>query len=80
MTTSLIGLLREDLYMEEDPVVSEAIRRLPENEKNLRNYRIKRALDLSMKHAELPRDMWTTPEQVYVIYIYSMLMGPIYKI
>ena len=80
----MIGLLREDLYMEEDPVVSEAIRRLPENEKNLRNYRIKRALDLSMKHAELPRDMWTTPEQVYVIYIYidiySMLIGAIYKI
>lgn len=50
--------------MEEKPEIAEAIRRLPEEEQNLRNYRIKRALDLSMKHAILPRDQWTKPEEV----------------
>lgn len=58
------GLLREDLYMEERPEVEEAIRRLPEEEQYERLFRIKRALDLSMKKAVLPHDQWTTPEQV----------------
>lgn len=55
-----LGLRREDLYVEEDPGVSEAIRRLPEQEQHLRLYRIKRAIDLSMKHAQLPKEQWTT--------------------
>ena len=59
------GLLREDLYMEERPEVEEAIRRLPEEEQYERLFRIKRALDLSMKKAILPHDQWTTPEQVW---------------
>lgn len=46
------------------PDVVEALRRLPESEKNLRQYRIKRALDLSMKHSLLPQDQWTKPEEV----------------
>lgn len=60
----ITGLLREDLYMEENPVITEAVRRLPEREKYLRLYRLKRAMDLSMKHALLPKEQWTTPEQV----------------
>ena len=59
------GLRREDLYNEEgQPEVTEAIRRLPEEERNLRTYRIVRALDLTMKHAILPKDQWTKPEEV----------------
>lgn len=58
------GLRREDLYNEEDPDVHEAIRRLPEKEQQLRLFRMKRALDLSMKHSILPKEQWTTPEQV----------------
>ncbi len=58
------GLRREDLYMEEKPDIAEAIRRLPEEEQGMRFYRLKRALDLSMKHAILPKDQWTSPEQV----------------
>lgn len=56
---------REDLYNEEgDMAVQEAIRRLPEDEKNLRTYRIVRAIDLTLKHAILPKDQWTKPEEV----------------
>ena len=59
------GLRREDLYNEEgQPEVTEAIRRLPEEEKNLRTYRILRAIDLTLKHAILPKDQWTKPEEV----------------
>lgn len=61
---SVLGLRREDLYSEIYPDVVEAIRRLPEEEKNLRNYRIKRALDLSLKHQILPKEQWTKPEEV----------------
>ena len=58
-----LGLRREDLYMEDRPEVQEAIRRLPEEEQYERLFRLKRALDLSMKKAILPLDQWTTPEQ-----------------
>ena len=50
--------------MEEDPDVTEAIRRLPRHEKDARYIRLNRALQLSMKHRILPRDQWTTPEEV----------------
>ena len=50
--------------MEEDPDVTEAIRRLPRAEKDARYQRFKTALDLSMKHRLLPRDQWTKPEEV----------------
>jgi len=43
--------------------VAEAIRRLPEKEQNLRIFRLKRALDLSLKHSQLPREQWTKPEE-----------------
>ncbi|CAL1584677.1 unnamed protein product [Knipowitschia caucasica] len=57
-----IGLMRDDtLY--EDPDVKEAITRLPENVYNDRMFRIKRALDLSMKVQILPKDQWTKYEE-----------------
>jgi hypothetical protein len=50
---------------EEDiPELTEAVRRLPEEEQNLRMFRMKRALDLSMKHQLLPKEEWTKPEEV----------------
>lgn len=58
------GLRREDLYDDDVLDVQEAVRRLPETEMNLRNYRLKRAFDLTMKHSILPRDQWTKPEEV----------------
>lgn len=50
--------------MEEDPDVAEAVRRLPRSEKDARYFRLKRALDASMKHRILPREQWTRPEEV----------------
>lgn len=50
--------------MEEDPDVQGALDRLPSEEMNLRIFRIKRALDLSMKHSLLPKENWTKPEEV----------------
>lgn len=55
---------RDDLYDDDYADVQEAIRRLPETEKNLRLYRIKRAFDLTLKHSILPTDQWTKPEEV----------------
>ncbi|XP_078254611.1 cytochrome b-c1 complex subunit 7 isoform X2 [Rhinoraja longicauda] len=57
-----LGLLRDDTLNENDDV-KEALKRLPENLYNDRNFRLKRALDLSMKQHILPKDMWTKYEQ-----------------
>lgn len=59
----VLGLLRDDTIYE-DGDVKEALRRLPENQYNERMFRIKRALDLSMKQQILPKDMWTKYEEV----------------
>ncbi|XP_048385462.1 cytochrome b-c1 complex subunit 7 isoform X1 [Stegostoma tigrinum] len=56
------GLVRDDTLYEDDDV-KEAIRRLPENLYNERLFRIKRALDLSLKHQILPKEMWTKYEE-----------------
>ncbi|XP_059205299.1 cytochrome b-c1 complex subunit 7 [Centropristis striata] len=56
------GLVRDDtLY--EDADVAEALRRLPENVYNDRMFRMKRALDLSMKQQILPKEQWTKFEE-----------------
>ncbi|XP_034016534.1 cytochrome b-c1 complex subunit 7 [Thalassophryne amazonica] len=56
------GLLRDDL-LHENENVKEAIRRLPENVYNDRVFRIKRALDLSLKNQILPKEEWTKYEE-----------------
>ncbi|XP_069032039.1 cytochrome b-c1 complex subunit 7 [Embiotoca jacksoni] len=56
------GLMRDDTIIE-DSDVKEALRRLPENVYNDRMFRIKRALDLSMKQQILPKDQWTQYEE-----------------
>ncbi|MBN3310775.1 cytochrome b-c1 complex subunit 7 [Amia ocellicauda] len=57
-----LGLMRDDtIYEDED--VKEALKRLPENTSNDRTFRIKRALDLSMKQQILPKDQWTKYEE-----------------
>ncbi|KAI2550768.1 ubiquinol-cytochrome c reductase binding protein [Homo sapiens] len=54
--------MRDDtIYEDED--VKEAIRRLPENLYNDRMFRIKRALDLNLKHQILPKEQWTKYEE-----------------
>ncbi|CAA0838554.1 Cytochrome b-c1 complex subunit 7-2 [Striga hermonthica] len=63
------GLRYDDLY---DPMydldVKEALNRLPRQIVDARNQRLKRALDLSMKHAYLPEDLQAmqTPFRSYL--------------
>lgn len=57
-----IGLMRDDVLYE-DADVKEALKRLPENVYNDRMFRIKRALDLSMKQQILPKSQWTKFEE-----------------
>ncbi|KAM6899706.1 cytochrome b-c1 complex subunit 7 [Xenentodon cancila] len=57
-----LGLMRDDTIYE-DPDVKEALRRLPESIYNDRMFRIKRALDLSMKQQILPKEQWTKFEE-----------------
>lgn len=75
-TQFALGLQREDLYIEEDPVVAEALRRLPQEEQDLRMFRLKRAIDLSLKHAILPKDQWTSDQEVNqcMHYMYSRFL------
>uniref|UniRef100_A0A8C4Q970 Cytochrome b-c1 complex subunit 7 n=1 Tax=Eptatretus burgeri TaxID=7764 RepID=A0A8C4Q970_EPTBU len=56
------GLMHDDMLYE-TPVVQEAIRRLPETMYDERAFRIKMALDLSMKHRILPESQWTKYEE-----------------
>uniref|UniRef100_A0A8C6J927 Cytochrome b-c1 complex subunit 7 n=2 Tax=Melopsittacus undulatus TaxID=13146 RepID=A0A8C6J927_MELUD len=57
-----LGLMRDDTWYEDDDV-KEAVRRLPEHLYNERMFRIKRALDLSLKHQILPKDQWVKYEE-----------------
>ncbi|XP_002732317.1 cytochrome b-c1 complex subunit 7-like [Saccoglossus kowalevskii] len=54
-----LGLMSDDLVRESLPEVKEAVRRLPPDVYDDRQFRIKRALDLSLKHRVLPQDQWT---------------------
>ena len=58
-----LGLMRDDTIHENDDV-KEAIRRLPENLYNDRVFRIKRALDLSMRQQILPKEQWTNMRRI----------------
>lgn len=70
---SVSGLMRDDtIYEDED--VKEAIRRLPEDLYNDRTFRMKRALDLSMKQQILPKDMWTKFDEVRLTNLNMFLM------
>merc|ERR1712141_146596 len=58
-----LGLKADDLLDEDIPEVSEAVSRLDDDVKYERIFRIKRAMDLSLKHNILPKEEWTKPEQ-----------------
>ena len=60
-----LGLWHDDcLY--EDEEVKEAVRRLPERLQDDRTFRITRAMQLSLQHQLLPKDQWTTYDEVRV--------------
>lgn len=53
-----LGLMRDDCLYEDDDV-KEALRRIPEEIRNERNYRQLRAIQLSLTHSILPKEQWT---------------------
>lgn len=55
------GLWRDDL-VDETPEVQEALRRLPQRVVDERNYRIIRAVQLSLQKDILPKEQWTKLE------------------
>nr|KAF6427008.1 ubiquinol-cytochrome c reductase binding protein [Molossus molossus] len=76
-----LGLMRDDtIHVDND--VQEAIRRLPENLYNDRVFRIKRALDLSMRQQILPKEQWTKYEEVFAsqaVFLHSLLPAQMKK-
>jgi ubiquinol-cytochrome c reductase subunit 7 len=58
-----MGLLYDDLIPDEGELVQEALRRLPPNEYYERIFRFRRAINLSIKKEELPKEEWTTAEK-----------------
>ncbi|KAJ1905131.1 Cytochrome b-c1 complex subunit 7, partial [Coemansia sp. S17] len=60
---NLAGLRYDDLLREETPIIQEAISRLNREEIDLRNYRHRRAFQLSLSHQELPSPQWTKAEE-----------------
>ena len=57
-----VGLLSDDM-LQETPDVKEAIRRLPKDVQDERNFRLAVAIDLSCAKSVLPKEQWTTPEK-----------------
>ena len=57
------GLVLDDVINDEEPIVIEAINRLPKEVKDARIRRITRAFDLSTNGKILPRNEWTPVEE-----------------
>lgn len=55
------GLMRDDC-LHENPDVKEALRRLPQDLVDARNFRMLRAVQLSIQKDILPKDQWTKLE------------------
>ena len=62
---SELGLLYDDLIIE-TPTVTLALQRLSEEERQARWRRIKRAIDLDVKHATIPVADQVSPRQYYL--------------
>jgi len=57
--------MKNDLMNDQfHPNVAEALRRLPQEILDQRNFRIIRALQLSASHRVLPKEQWTKYEEV----------------
>lgn len=57
-TIGVLGLRYDDLYDDMyDLDIKEALNRLPQQEVDYRNQRLKRAMDYSLKHQYLPKDL-----------------------
>jgi len=63
-TFSFLGLWRDDFHHDLDPDVKEALKRIPQNIIDERNFRIIRALQLDAQKKILPKEEWTKFEDV----------------
>jgi ubiquinol-cytochrome c reductase subunit 7 len=72
-----LGLVLDDIIHNEDPLVIEAINRLPNDVREARERRISRAVDLSVQQKILPRSQWTKVEddvpylRPYILWVYT---------
>ncbi|XP_051162862.1 cytochrome b-c1 complex subunit 7-like [Leptopilina boulardi] len=57
------GLMHDDMYHEFNPIVVEALRRLPQHIRDERNFRICRAMQLNCQKSILPKEQWTKYEE-----------------
>ncbi|KAI0024195.1 cytochrome b-c1 complex subunit 7 [Xylariomycetidae sp. FL0641] len=57
-----LGLLSDDLIIEENEDVLKALKRLPPQVQYDRVYRIRRAVQCGVTHKLLPKDQWTKPQ------------------
>lgn len=64
---SVSGLHHDDCYDEDTPDVKEALRRLPAHLVDERNFRIMRAMQLSIQKTILPKEEWVKFEEVSMI-------------
>jgi ubiquinol-cytochrome c reductase subunit 7 len=63
MYSLIPGLHRDDCLCESNSDVQEALRRLPQSVKDERNFRIIRAMQLSLTKSILPKEEWTKFEE-----------------
>lgn len=72
-----LGLVKDDILDDEDPLIMEAINRLPKEVREARTRRITRAFDLSTNQKILPRNQWTPVEddvpylRPYIQWVYN---------
>ncbi len=59
-----VGLFRDDIISENDPVIEEALKRLSDKEMFDRTFRLRRAIQLNLNHDVLPKSEHTKPEEV----------------
>ena len=61
--------MTDDMIRTDVPEVQEAVRRLPADIAAERQYRISRALHLSITKKFLPKEEWMTPEKVIIVVV-----------
>lgn len=70
----MLGLHHDDCYDEADPDVKEALRRLPAHLVDERNFRIIRAMQLSLQKIILPKEEWVKFEEVSMVLFPKIFM------
>ena len=77
-TLNVVGLHHDDVLYE-TPEVKEALRRLPQDIVDERNYRLMRAMHLSMTKTILPKNEWTKYEEGELILLLNKPVNLIFN-